>query len=260
MNEEIEKFRAEVAERITANGNNRKLQQLSADFQLEAVAAKYMHNFNWLGRPIIQYPQDIAAIQELIWQVKPDLIIENGVAHGGSLILSASMLAMLEYCDAAEQGKTLNPTEPVGKVVGIDIEIRPHNREAIEKHPMSNRITLLEGSSIEEGIVSQVHELARGHKKILVLLDSNHTHDHVLAELESYAPLVSVGSYCVVFDTVVEDLPDELFPDRPWGKGDNPKTALHAYLKEHDEFEIDRTFENQIMITVAPDGFLKRVK
>jgi len=219
-----------------------------------------LNNFDALGRPIIQLPQDIVAMQELIWQVKPDLIIETGIAHGGSLIMSASMLTILDYCEAVETGKTLDPKAPRRRTLGIDIDIRPHNRTSIEAHPMSSRIDMIQGSSIATEIVARVHEIAKDYKRVLVCLDSNHTHEHVLAELEAYAALTSVGSYCVVFDTVIEDMSADMFADRPWGHGNNPKTAVWEYLKTHPEFEIDKSIENKLIITVAPDGYLKRVK
>lgn len=199
-------------------------------------------------------------MQELIWSIRPDLIIETGIAHGGSLIFSASMLAQLDMCDAIEAGSSFNPKESHRKVLGIDIDIRAHNREAIEAHPMASRIQMIQGSSIAPEIIDQVRQIAAGHSRILVCLDSNHTHEHVLAELEAYAPLASVGSYCVVFDTIVEDLPAEMFPDRPWGPGDNPKTAVWEYLKTHTEFEIDKHINHKLLISVAPDGYLKRVR
>jgi len=118
---------------------------------------------------------------------------------------------------------------------------------------------MIQGSSIEPGIIEQVKQIAEGYRRVLVCLDSNHTHDHVLAELKAYAPLTSVGSYCVVFDTVVEDMPAEMFPDRPWGLGDNPKTAVREYLETHTEFEIDTTIQHKLLIFVAPDGYLKRI-
>jgi cephalosporin hydroxylase len=212
-----------------------------------------------MDRPIIQYPQDMAAMQELIWEVKPDLIIETGIAHGGSLVMNASLLAILDYCDAIENGELIDPRKPKRRVLGIDIDIREHNRQAIEAHPMSNRIDMIQGSSIAEDIVNQVKAYAKNYKRILVSLDSNHTHDHVLEELKAYAPLTSLSSYCVVFDTLVQDMPKELFPDRPWGPGNNPKTAVWEYLKTHPEFEIDKSIQNKLLITVAPDGYLKRV-
>lgn len=253
-------FNKEVEDRIAANPKDEKLNKSAADFMLASTVPKYSYNFEWQGRPIIQYPQDMVAMQELIWEIKPDLIIETGIAHGGSLIFSASMLAQLDMCDAIEDGSTIDPSKSKRKVLGLDIDIRAHNKEAILKHPMASRIEMIQGSSIDQNIISQVHDFAKDYSKILVCLDSNHTHDHVLAELEAYAPLTSVDSYCVVFDTIVEDLPGDMFPNRPWGPGDNPKTAVWEYLKTHAEFEIDEAIHNKLLITVAPDGFLKRVK
>lgn len=239
---------------------NTEIQRAAEEFMRASTEPKYSYNFSWQGRPIIQYPQDMVAMQELIWSIKPDLIIETGIAHGGSLIFSASMLAQLDMCDAIEAGVSFNPKESRRKVLGIDIDIRAHNRAAIEAHPMASRIQMIQGSSIAPEIIEQVKQVAAGYGRILVCLDSNHTHAHVLAELEAYAPLTSVGSYCVVFDTIVEDLPVEMFPDRPWGPGDNPKTAVWEYLKAHPEFEIDKQIDSKLLISVAPDGYLKRVR
>lgn len=234
--------------------NTEKRGQMALDEELkrEAFALflrscryNYSYNFTWLGRPIIQFPQDMIAMQEIIWQVKPDLIIETGIAHGGSLIFSASILEMIGGD---------------GRVLGIDIDIRPHNRVEIEQHPMHKRITMIEGSSIAPRVVEQVRELARGKKDILVMLDSNHTHEHVTEELTFYSPLVTKGSYLVVFDTVVEDMPDEFFPDRPWGRGNNPKTAVQQFLRENNRFEVDKAIDEKLLLTVAPGGYLKCVK
>jgi cephalosporin hydroxylase len=220
---------------------------------------KYSYHFDWMGRPIIQFPQDMVAMQELIWSIQPDLIIETGIAHGGSLIFSASMLAQLDMCEAIEKGAMLDPCKSRRKVLGIDIDIREHNRIAIEAHPMASRIQMLQGSSIDANVVQQVRDIASKYSRVMVCLDSNHTHAHVLAELQAYAPLTSKGSYCVVFDTVVENMPKEMFPDRPWGPGDNPKTAVWEYLKHDSGFEIDRTIQDKLQITVAPDGYLRRI-
>jgi cephalosporin hydroxylase len=237
-------YREEKQKRIASFAKDEEFRALSNTWRAMALEKKYMNNFSWLGRPMIQLPMDAMAMQEIIWTVKPDLIIETGVAHGGSLILSASMLEMIGH----------------GDVVGVDIEIRPHNRQAIEGHPLAKRISLIEGSSIDPEVVRQVRARAAGKKKVLVCLDSNHTHDHVLAELNAYADLVSVDSYCVVFDTFVEDMPDDyVWTDRPWGKGNNPKTAVWAWMKDHPEFEIDRSVEDRLLITSAPDGFLRRI-
>ncbi|WP_368670749.1 cephalosporin hydroxylase family protein [Limnothrix sp. PR1529] len=216
---------------------------------LASTEPKYSYNFTWLGRPVIQYPQDIVAVQELIWSIQPDLIIETGIAHGGSLIFSASMLELNAACGGPQDAE----------VLGLDIDIREHNREAIESHPMFKRISMIQGSSIDSQVVDLVHQKATSKERILVCLDSNHTHDHVLAELEAYAPLVTPGSYCVVFDTIIEDLPGDMFPDRPWGPGNNPKTAVWEYIKTHPEFEIDQSVQDKLLITVAPDGYLKRL-
>ena len=221
---------------------------------------KYVYNFDWMGRPIIQYPQDMVAVQELIWKVRPDLIIETGIAHGGSLVLSASMLALLDMCDAIEQGTTIDPRQSRRKVIGVDIDIRPHNREAIESHPMSSRIQMFQGSSIDPLTVSEVRQAANGFGRVMVFLDSMHTHRHVLEELHAYGDLVSVGSYCVVFDTFVEDMPANLFPDRPWEPGNNPRTAVNEFLSKNDNFHHDPEWESKLQVTVAPGGFLLRAK
>ena len=245
----IEKFKQEVEENIEGLGRDRDLQDKSIQWIEDISPHKYAYNYRWMGRPIIQFPQDMVAMQELIWEVRPELIIEAGIAHGGSIIYYASILELLAISGLGS-----------GEVLGVDIDIRAHNREAIEAHPMSKRIRMIEGSSISPEVVEQVKSYASGKDRIMVVLDSNHTHDHVLAELEAYAPLTSIGSYCVVFDTIVEDMPEDMFSDRPWGRGNNPKTAVHEYLKAHPEFEIDRSIQHKLLITVAPDGYLKRVR
>ena len=256
----MNEFDNEVDSRVIANGLNQELLTATQVFNLLSMNTKYSYNFTSLGRPVIQYPQDMVALQELIWKIKPDLIIETGIAHGGSLIMSASMLALLDMCEAIESGTVLDPKKSKRKVLGLDIDIRQHNREAIEAHPMSSRIQMIQGSSIAAEVIEQVKSVAKNYQRVLVCLDSNHTHDHVLAELEAYAPLISVGSYCIVFDTIVEDLPKSMFPDRPWGPGNNPKTAVCEYLKTHPEFEIDKSIDHKLLISAAPDGYLKRVK
>ena len=220
--------------------------------RLSAIA-RYSYNFQWMGRPIIQYPQDIVAFQELVSTVKPNLIIETGIAHGGSLVLSASLLCLLDVKEG------LDPRQSPRKDVGVDIDIRPHNRKALDEHPLRFKMELIEGSSIDPEIIQQVRSHADSVDRVLVSLDSNHTHEHVLAELNAYADLVSVGSYCIVFDTVVENLPAGSFPDRPWDVGNNSKTAVHEWLKSHPEFEIDKDTDNKLLISVAPDGYLRRI-
>lgn len=248
-----------VSTMLKAQAENADAREAAHRFLLETAKTKYAYHFSWLGRPIIQVPQDMVAMQELIWQVKPDLIIETGIAHGGSLVLSASMLALLDMSDAITQRRPCDATKSKRKVLGVDIEIRPHNRLAIEQHPMATYIEMVEGSSIASDVVAKVRAVAANHERILVCLDSNHTHSHVLAELKTYAPLTSIGSYCVVFDTIVEDMPADFFQDRPWGPGNNPKTAVREFLASRPEFEIDSTIENKLMITVAPEGYLKRI-
>lgn len=252
-------FEQDIKSRLTNNGDNAALVAAARAFMVESTIPKYSYNYSALGRPIIQYPQDMVAMQELIWQTKPDLIVETGIAHGGSLIMSASMLALLDVCEAIEAGTTLDPSQSRRRVLGIDIDIRAHNRTAIEAHPMASRIRMIQGSSIAPEVIGEVRNVAKDFERVLVCLDSNHTHDHVLAELRAYAPFTSVGSYCVVFDTIVEDLPADMFPDRPWGPGNNPKTAVREYLKSHPEFTIDKQIDHKLMISVAPAGYLKRI-
>jgi cephalosporin hydroxylase len=256
---QYDSFREECANNIRNQAADAELKHAARNFFLRSFSHKYPYSFEHLGRPIIQYPQDIVAVQELIWNVKPDLIIETGIAHGGSLILSASMLALIDMCEAIEAGVTMDPKVSRRKVLGIDIDIRSHNRQAIEAHPMASRIQMIQGSSIAPDIINKIRNIALDYSKIMVFLDSNHTHYHVLAELEAYAPLTSIGSYCVVFDTIVEDMPAGMFPDRPWGPGDNPKTATLQYIKSNPEFQVDYEIDRKLLVSVAPEGFLKRI-
>jgi cephalosporin hydroxylase len=254
-------FKQNCDKEILEQGRDENLKSLTRDWFNNATKHNYSYHFEWLGRPIIQFPQDIVGTQQLLWQVKPDLIIETGIARGGSLIFYASILELIAQCGGPNDAK----------VLGIDIDIRAHNKDAILAHPMSKRIEMIQGSSIDRSIVEQVKQKAKSAKKVLVCLDSNHTHDHVLQELRHYAPMVSMNSYIIVFDTVVEDLPSSLIKDRPWSNGNNPKTAVFEYLKELEvkrttgidgidlKFQIDKDIEHQLLITVAPSGFLKRV-
>jgi len=242
--DEVQRFANEVAQNIEGLAKDREIQRQSLDWLVASLPHKYSYNFTWMGLPIIQYPQDIVAMQEIIWRVRPDVIIETGVARGGSLVYYASLLELI--------GR--------GRVIGVDIDIRPHNRLAIESHPMSKRIDLVEGSSTSSAVLRKVRALVGGFNTGLVVLDSNHTHDHVLAELEAYAAFVSVGSYCVVMDTVVEDLPQASFQTRPWRHDNNPKTAVRAFLARDDRFEVDAAIQAKLLITVAPDGYLRRVR
>lgn len=256
---EHEKHRQSVLRNIEELGNDSQLASLTSEWLNRSALRHYSYNFEWLGRPIIQYPADIVAVQELIWAVRPEVIVETGIAHGGSLILSASILALIDLCDAIANGEPFHVRTSSRRVIGVDIDIRSHNRLAIEAHPLSSYITMIQGSSIEQKVLREVREAAAVGGATLVFLDSNHTHEHVLAELEAYSPLVTAGSYCVVFDTVVEDMDESFFPDRPWGRGNNPKTAVWEFLGSHPEFEIDHNIERKLQITVAPDGYLRRI-
>lgn len=251
-------FQTELAERLRAAPGNGPLLQAAGNFMRESIASRYSYNYSWMGRPIIQYPQDMVALQEVIWRVRPDVIVETGIAHGGSLMLSASLLAMLDMCDAAEAGTMIDPRHPARRVIGIDIDIRAANRKLIEAHPLHHRISMIEGSSIDPAIVAQVCQMIEPGQHVLVCLDSHHSHDHVLAELQAYAPMVTAGSYCIVFDTIVEHLPRHLSFDRPWGPGDNPATAVASWLDGRQDFEIDRDIDAKLLVSVAPGGFLRR--
>lgn len=255
MSDDSEQFHAECREQIAAQGADQTLRELTNQWVSRAAHHNYSYHFEWLGRPVIQHPQDIVAIQQLLWETKPDVVIETGVARGGSLILSASILELIAICGGSKDSK----------VVGIDIDIRAHNRAAIEAHPLADRVHLVEGSSTDSDVVQAVNGHIKPTDKVLVFLDSNHTHQHVLDELRLYAPLVTVGSYCIVFDTVVEDMEGVDYSNRPWDKGDNPKTAVWAYLEEistSDEigYLINQKWDNMLLITVAPGGFLQRIE
>lgn len=240
----VEAYKEECKKRIELQGKDKQLSEVSKAFAEATIGSGYSYNFTWMGRPIIQYPQDMIAMQEIIWEVKPDLIIETGIAHGGSLIYYASILELI--------GK--------GEVLGIDIDIRAHNRAEIEKHPMYKRIKMIQGSAISKEIIEQIKPQVAGKQTVMVCLDSNHTHAHVLKELELYSPFVTVGSYLIAFDTIVEHLPANLYKDRPWSIGDNPKTAVDEFLKTNDNFEIDHAIDSKLLISVAPEGYLKRVR
>lgn len=246
MSNPIQQFKEECNARVNANSSNNELKKAASDFNTESNKAQYSYNFLWMGRPVIQYPQDIMAMQEIIWEIKPDLIIETGIAHGGSLILYASLLELI--------GK--------GEVLGVDIDIRSHNKTEIEAHSMFKRINMIEGSAIDMEIINKVKAIAAGKETVLVVLDSNHTHQHVLEELKAYAPLVSINSYIIVFDTIVENLPSDYLPGlkRPWDIGNNPMTAVDEFLRDNNNFEIDYAIDNKILISVAPRGYLKRIK
>ena len=239
----IQQFENEKRSNIKKIEKDKKLKSLALKFYTSFTKCNYQYNFNWLGRPIIQIPQDIVALQEIIWEVKPDLIIETGIAHGGGLIFYASILELI--------GK--------GEVLGIDIDIREHNRKEIEKHKMFKRIKMIEGSSTDEKVIKEVEKIVKRHKKVMVCLDSLHTHEHVLKELNLYSKFVSPGTYLVVFDTIIEYLPKGFFSNKPWDKGNSPATAIKAFLKKNKNFIINRDIGNKLVITSTPGGFLKKL-
>jgi len=241
----IDNFYTERSSNISKSSKDKELKELSIRWLECSSKYNYSYNYEWMGRPVIQFPSDLIAIQEIIWKIKPELIIETGIARGGSLIYYASLLELINQA---------------GLVLGIDIDIREHNRDAITNHPMNKRIKMIEGSSIDFNVIQQVKEISKNKKSILVILDSNHSHNHVLSELKSYSSLVTLGSYLIVLDTIVEDLPDGFVQNRPWGKGNNPKTAVWEFLKTNQSFKIDKNIENKLLISVAPDGYLKCIK
>ena len=242
---DFQEFEAAARRDIESMGQDGELHRATRAWWERATAHRYSYHFRWMGLPIIQFPQDIVAMQELLWEVKPDLVIETGVARGGSLVFYASLLELMGGA---------------GRVVGIDVDIRPHNRAAIEAHPMAHRIDLIQGSSIDPEVVSHVRSRVQDRRRVLVALDSNHTGDHVLRELELYSPFVTPGSYLVVFDTCIEHTPPELLGDRPWAKGNNPWTAVHSFLRANDRFVVDTSLADKLQITLCPDGFLKCLK
>lgn len=240
----IEQFNEERRTAIAEMSKDEDLKAKSLDWMVQADKYKYCYNFTWLGRPIIKYPTDIVAQQEILWRIKPDLVIETGIAHGGSIIFTASMLELIGN----------------GKVIGIDIDIRQHNRQEIEAHPMKKRIEMIEGSSTDLAIFEKVRTAAEGKKTVVVILDSNHTHDHVYQELCLYADLVTPGSYLILPDTFIEFFPSGHYVDRPWDKGNNPYTAMKQFLAERDDFEVDPVPSDKSLITETLGGYLVRKK
>ena len=248
-------FLSQRVDRLNEYYQNSSFSSLSNHWREVAMKESYVYNFDWLGRPIIQFPQDVVGLQALVWEVKPDLIIETGIAHGGSLVLSASLLALLDI----EDGRIHDSSRPNRKVIGIDIEIRNHNREALDNHFLNSWITLIEGSSVDSLVVENVHQIAKDYENVMVLLDSNHTYEHVLQELEAYSSLVTLNSYLIVYDSFVHFVPKEVFHNRPWGPSDNPYLAVQEFLQRSNDFEVNSRMETKLQITVAPSGFLKRI-
>lgn len=252
------RFEEEIHSQIEEMKSDQTLNRLSAEWFLESLKFNYSYHFKSLGLPIIQYPTDILALQEIIWDTKPDLIIETGIARGGSVVHNASQLALLDYIEIIDGAKKLSDRKR--HVVAIDIDIRENNRNALESHSLAPYFTMVEGSSIDADVISRVRDISRNYNKVLVLLDSNHTKEHVQKELDAYADLVSLNSYCIVYDTVIEDLPD-IYNDRPWFAGNSPMNAVDDFLRENsDRFIVDDMIDAKLQFSVAPRGYLKRVK
>ena len=242
--EAVKQFEDERDARVTGFKTDAELKQATLAWSELAFTRGYSYNFEWMGRPIIQYPSDMMGLQEVLWRTQPDLIIETGVAHGGSLVMYAGLQQMMGIQGA--------------KVLGVEIDLRAHNRALINEHPMAKHIQIIDGSSVAQATLEQVRAVAAQHQRVMVVLDSLHTHDHVLAELEAYAPLVTAGNYLVVQDTHVEELPDHLWLNRPWKRGNNPMTASLEFLSKHPEFENDVALEAKLQITCARNGWLRR--
>lgn len=240
-------FIKEKLSRIKSNKNNLSFCNASKNFLTHSITPKYSYNFSWLGIPIIQIPQDIHQLQEIIWDVKPNLIIETGIAHGGSLIFSASMLAILNIYKKEKR-----------KVIGIDVDLKKHNKAILDKHFMKKYISFINGSSTDIKVFNKIKKISKNYKKILVILDSNHTHEHVLKELNLYSQLVSKNSYCIVFDTIINEMPNNYYPDRNWDKSNNPMTAIKEFLKSNKNFKIDREIDHKLMVSMAKNGYLKK--
>ena len=227
---------------LGSQSNNLEFQAASSDWMQLAVDNKYSHQFDWLGVPIIQMPEDLIIFQEIVYKTRPDLIIETGVARGGSIIFWASIQKLCGI---------------TGKVLGVDVDIRQHARSAINDSNFKDEIDLIEGSSIEDKVVDQVKKIISQHKRIMVVLDSNHTHEHVLSELEIYSKFVSKDCFLLVLDTVIDDL--KVDSTRPWGPGSSPKSAAKEFmLKTSEDFINEQSYENRALLSVAPNGYWRK--
>ncbi|OQA00607.1 MAG: Rhamnosyl O-methyltransferase precursor [Planctomycetes bacterium ADurb.Bin401] len=240
--QEFEKLRIDSAAQMAAD---KKLKADALDVLVRADHHRWIHQTNWMGEPILNLPQDMFAIQDIICRTKPKYIIESGVAWGGSLLFYSTIMEAIDG----------------GKIIGIDTYIPDDLRERLNSHgKISQRITLINGSSVEQTTVDKVRAIIGDCREVMVVLDSFHTHEHVLNELRLYSPLVGKGFYLVCGDTIVEDIPEQTHRTRPWGRGNNPKTALWQFLKENDRFETDKETDNKLLLTCNPDGYLKCVK
>lgn len=231
-----------------AMSNDRALFDASTDLVLASDKYRYSYLWSWMGVPIIQRPADVLALQEIVWETKPDVIVETGVARGGSVVFFASLLRML--------GK------PDGKVIGVDIDIRAHNRDTIERHPMASSIALIEGSSVAPETIQKVNAHIMDGASVMVVLDSDHSRNHVLAELRAYCNLVSKGQFLVAADTILGFIPPEKAPtyySKVLLAGDEPLAAVRAFLAENDSFALD-PINGKLIMSSSPHGYLRRVK
>ena len=228
-----------------AMSKDQNLQNDAKNVLIKADEHRWIHQGSWLGEPLLNLPQDMVALQDIIWRTKPDFIIEVGVAWGGGILFEAMLL---DYID----GK---------KVIGLDIFIPSDLRKRIMNHKkLSDRIELVEGDSTSEETIRKVKTILNGSKKVLVILDSYHTHDHVMNELKTFSQFVGKGHYLICGDTIVEHVPIQKHRPRPWGPGNNPGTAVRQFLVENDSFEIDEDLEKKLLLTCHPGGYLKAVK
>ena len=246
MNKLIKQFDNRVKKNTKNMSKDITLFKKSIDWMIHADKYKYTYNFKWAGIPIIKFPNDLMALQEIISDVQPDVIIETGVAHGGSIIFSASMQHL--YC------------KKNSFVIGIDIDIRKHNLDRLKKNKFFNRIKLIEGSSTSPEVIKKIKKLIKGKKKVMVCLDSNHTYEHVKNEIEIYKNFITKNSYMIVEDTFSEYFPKNYYSNRPWDVGNNPMIALREFLKKEKRFIVDKEICNKLQITETFDGYLKKIK
>jgi cephalosporin hydroxylase len=247
-------FMRESLNNIKKMASDDSVQNISRAWINQTGPHRYVYNWRWMGLPIIQLPADIAATQEIIWEVKPTVIIETGIARGGSLVFNASQLALLDLCS----NESVSISQSKRRCIGIDIDIRSHNRSEIESHALAPMIILVEGSSLDSDVVGQVATMIKPEDRVLVILDSNHTYHHVKQELEHYSKLVTSGSYLIVHDTGIEYASEDLFENRDWGKGNNPLTAVKEFLTKNEKFNIDKHISDKLLITSSPEGYLKK--
>ncbi len=240
----VTEFLAERKADIERMRTDEELRELSLKWMLHADKYKYTYNFSWMGRPIIKFPSDMVAQQEVMWRTRPDLVIETGIAHGGSVVFSASMQQMMQI--------------PNAEVVAVDIDIRKHNRELIEAHPMARHITMYEGDSTSDEMIAKVKRHLEGKKSVMVILDSSHTEEHVFRELERYGDFVTPGNYLILPDTFIEFFPKGYYANRPWDVGNNPYTAMRRFLEMQNDFTIDREVGGKLMICEGIDGYLRK--